>query len=520
MKKNGFTLIELLAVIVILAIISLIAVPIVLNIIRDARESSEERSVELYAKAVKNAIMKKKIEEPKAIITGSYASTTDGKNLTGPTTLNVEYDGKVYCKGIQIGNEENKNDYKLYLSGCTVSGSNNSYKYTDGIGAEKEGAATASVPSNPEEPFKYRLGIHFEIPYVSTSNPSTFVEQDESYRTTITVPEGYVLKYILVMMGSEDVTSEVYKDGEIFIDKVTDPISISGEAEPKKQNIEPEGVETVYFDVKKGEFCTKENYESSYVEYYNDYLNSLFEYNGIDKIGSICKYGRKETAWGHTDNAFICTQIEVTNANSCLKFYKIKEDEIAQTLILDHAIAYDVPRGDGGYLYGFGLEEGAVLNVLKTKTSSWNGVIEPSNVTETHKYFNITAYEEDQKANELKDDIEYQEVITNTINYSGYKARLITGEEIDYIINNGMTSIFKYAPTSKTGQVRTIWTSAIDSYEYYIAGGCTSYTQVHSSQIAINEKGEKIHSMSSGDCSWGPSSTGDFDVRPVIKVYK
>ena len=214
MNKKGFTLIELLAVIVILAIIALIAVPIVLNIIRDARESSEERSVELYAKAVKNAIMKKKIEEPKAIITGSYASTTDGKNLTGPTTLNVEYDGEVYCKGIQVGNEENKNDYKLYLSGCTVSGSNNSYKYTDGIGAEKEGAATASVPSNPEEPFKYRLGIHFEIPYVSTSNPSTFVEQDESYRTTITVPEGYVLKYILVMMGSEDVTSEVYKDGE------------------------------------------------------------------------------------------------------------------------------------------------------------------------------------------------------------------------------------------------------------------------------------------------------------------
>ena len=38
--KKGFTLIELLAVIVILAIISLIAIPIVLNIIEDARKSS------------------------------------------------------------------------------------------------------------------------------------------------------------------------------------------------------------------------------------------------------------------------------------------------------------------------------------------------------------------------------------------------------------------------------------------------------------------------------------------------
>ena len=56
MKNNGFTLIELLAVIVILAIIALIATPIILGIINDAREESNERSVELYAAAVKNAV--------------------------------------------------------------------------------------------------------------------------------------------------------------------------------------------------------------------------------------------------------------------------------------------------------------------------------------------------------------------------------------------------------------------------------------------------------------------------------
>ena len=42
MKNKGFTLIELLAVIVILAIIALIAVPIILNIIGDAKEKSNE----------------------------------------------------------------------------------------------------------------------------------------------------------------------------------------------------------------------------------------------------------------------------------------------------------------------------------------------------------------------------------------------------------------------------------------------------------------------------------------------
>ena len=45
-----------MAVIVILAIIALIAVPIVINIINDSRESSYKRSVELYGKAVEQGI--------------------------------------------------------------------------------------------------------------------------------------------------------------------------------------------------------------------------------------------------------------------------------------------------------------------------------------------------------------------------------------------------------------------------------------------------------------------------------
>ena len=45
MNKKGFTLIELLAVIVILAIIALIAVPIVLNMISQARRSAARSAV-------------------------------------------------------------------------------------------------------------------------------------------------------------------------------------------------------------------------------------------------------------------------------------------------------------------------------------------------------------------------------------------------------------------------------------------------------------------------------------------
>ena len=48
MKKKGFTLIELLAVIVILAIIALILIPVVSDIMDDARKASAKRSVEGY----------------------------------------------------------------------------------------------------------------------------------------------------------------------------------------------------------------------------------------------------------------------------------------------------------------------------------------------------------------------------------------------------------------------------------------------------------------------------------------
>ena len=110
MKKNGFTLIELLAVIVILAIIALIATPIILGIINDAREKANERSVELYASAVRNGI-------------ASYQLT----HLNAPTKfsdLNVNYEGDVVCE-----KEELYLDGSFYLEGCTINKGKNKYNY-------------------------------------------------------------------------------------------------------------------------------------------------------------------------------------------------------------------------------------------------------------------------------------------------------------------------------------------------------------------------------------------------------
>ena len=59
--KKGFTLIELLAVIVILAIIALIATPIVLDIIKDSKNSSNEQSINNYVRAAELTISKKEM---------------------------------------------------------------------------------------------------------------------------------------------------------------------------------------------------------------------------------------------------------------------------------------------------------------------------------------------------------------------------------------------------------------------------------------------------------------------------
>ena len=117
MRKNGFTLIELLAVIVILAIIALIATPIILGIINDAREESNERSVELYASAIRNGIAAYQLREGKEVLPGTY-------NETNKLPFEPEYDGKVDCENVIISETG-----KVSLDECTVNGGTKEYSY-------------------------------------------------------------------------------------------------------------------------------------------------------------------------------------------------------------------------------------------------------------------------------------------------------------------------------------------------------------------------------------------------------
>ena len=131
MGKKGFTLIELLAVIVILAIIALIATPIIMNIIRDSKENANKRSIDNYAKAVENAIVKYQLDGKK-INHGYYKYSEGGKLITLDTTnpseeisLNIDYEGNpVLCDIIKF-NEDNT----IYLNKCKVNGDFVYYEY-------------------------------------------------------------------------------------------------------------------------------------------------------------------------------------------------------------------------------------------------------------------------------------------------------------------------------------------------------------------------------------------------------
>ena len=126
MKKRGFTLIELLAVIVVLAIVALIATPIVMNIIKDAKEESNKRSVEMYAKALELSIAQYQLVN-NSIPAGKY-TTTDGKNLikegeTEPTLI-VDYNGDVVFDNIIVFD-----DAEYYLSVGSINGDDVDIEY-------------------------------------------------------------------------------------------------------------------------------------------------------------------------------------------------------------------------------------------------------------------------------------------------------------------------------------------------------------------------------------------------------
>ena len=102
--SKGFTLIELIAVLVILAVIALIVTPLVLNVVRKAKDSANKRSVDAYGKSIDLAVAAYLMEK------GDFPTSVD--------QLTIEYSGKEVVCGVTKLNE----DSSVYLSKCSVGG--------------------------------------------------------------------------------------------------------------------------------------------------------------------------------------------------------------------------------------------------------------------------------------------------------------------------------------------------------------------------------------------------------------
>ena len=116
-NKKGFTLIELLAVIVILAIIALITVPVVINIINNAKKGAAEDSTYGAMEAAKLFWVQNNVENTETTVTFTYDEngkvwkTADNKELlisgskpTGDSEAYIKVvNGKAEVKDIVFG---------------------------------------------------------------------------------------------------------------------------------------------------------------------------------------------------------------------------------------------------------------------------------------------------------------------------------------------------------------------------------------------------------------------------------
>ena len=132
--KKGFTLVELLAVIIILAVISTIVVPIVLNIVNDSKKSTYQSSIELYGKAVKQAILNYELDKKVTPTTFTQIKPYlefEGNNVECNTKIIYE-DGEIYLKDCSVdGNPVEGYTYGKRTLGDTIlkHATDNNYYY-------------------------------------------------------------------------------------------------------------------------------------------------------------------------------------------------------------------------------------------------------------------------------------------------------------------------------------------------------------------------------------------------------
>ena len=160
--KRGFTLIELLAVLTVLSIIMLITVPVVAGIIKNSKEKTREQSVELYGRAIENAIsayyVKYPLENEVTLETLETEKLIDYKgNKVECNIVRIE-ERDVYLEDCKVGNKNVNATYGKYIpETATTEDYRGYYADVDGDG-NPDGVIYADLGANIEYPQSGQFG--------------------------------------------------------------------------------------------------------------------------------------------------------------------------------------------------------------------------------------------------------------------------------------------------------------------------------------------------------------------------
>ena len=208
MKKQGFTLVELLAVIVIIAVVALITIPMILNVIEEARKNSYKESARGYVDAIEKRIVKEQLKNTNTDYTGMYSIREEKITKTSETatlipildtiSLTLKIKGTLPDKGNVVIDKKGVTSGKFYYGDYLVT-----------LNGEKYNVEIVTNGSTDSSDLKDRIDqLEEQLKAVRNSNTysteeqliGTWIDGKKLYRKTFTY--GAIVSNASVTIGT------------------------------------------------------------------------------------------------------------------------------------------------------------------------------------------------------------------------------------------------------------------------------------------------------------------------------
>ena len=267
-KQKGFTLIELLAIIVILAIIAVITVPIILNVIDNAKRGTAKDSAYGYKDAISKYYVSEMLEENAVTLNGTYTVDSNGVLTKDTETHEIMFSGT-----------KPKGGYLTYTSNVLTEGclTIDDYKvvFSDEETTNVERGECGNANENPTNPDDSNNPTNPETPEEPETPQVTYkckrADISTLHTEECTQPSGYCNaagyttrnKGTTITYGNQEVTQGTLTSGDAF------DCDVDGDGEYTE-------IERFYYVSDLYNTTTKQ-FDSNYAVliYYNNFANKI-----------------------------------------------------------------------------------------------------------------------------------------------------------------------------------------------------------------------------------------------------